>query len=291
MGTNITTSAVFGSLPTNRPDDLDDAYMDGGPYPLWPILQELANRSDFFQRAIYGLLVGGGKLTVTGAANTGVIGVTVGMIEAITLKDTAPNPDVWRVSSVPETSLNIGGTVLANDTWYNIFAKIQGGAVTYEVVDAATNPVNPSGVWKTGGADTHRFMGAFPTGPTGIPLPLRACHGRYRYLFSAIANNNIHRVLSVAGTSAIAWAPVSCAAVVPPWARVARLFVQFDPDVAGNILYLRTTGTSAFARAFPGPVSDVVAFETDIELNANQEFDYQVTAALDGVTIYVVGFE
>lgn len=291
MGSAFTTTPVFGQLPANRPDDLDDAYLDGGPFPLWPIVQETANRTDHLHRASYGLLVGGDRLTVVGTANTGVIGVTVSMIEALALLDPSPVPPVWRVQSVPETSLDLGVQVLAANTHYNVFARIQGGAVGYEVVSAATAPVSASGLWKLGAADTHRFIGTFCTNGAGVPLPMFVRKGRAHYVFSAIPNNGVHRVLSVGGTSATVFTTVSCAAVVPSHARVARLFVIFDPDVAGDFVYFRTTGTAAFARAFPGTVAGPIAFETDIELSANQEFDYQVTAALDAVTAYVVGYE
>ena len=87
MGSPLTTAPEFTDLPATRPDDLDDAYMDGGTAPLWPILQALANRSHFARGATWGLLMWSGNITVDAGGTNTVFTVRVGRIESVTLCD------------------------------------------------------------------------------------------------------------------------------------------------------------------------------------------------------------
>lgn len=275
MSTLVTETVEYDeatALPT-RGQDGEVIYMDAGAAPQWPLWQRLYNRTALLRRAVYGALVWSGRVDIDGAANTGAVGITVGMIETVVVKD----GNSMKGFTKAETALNIGAQVLSADTWYNVFVYVSGVALVYEVTTTATNA---SGVWKSGAADTHRFLFGFRAGAGGVPLSGTLRNGRFLYrLGDALAATFNLNVGTGADTS---FTTVACAGLVPPHARVAILAVKAvgggAPGVAGAVEVQTNGDASTGAHTVFTPMTSLAAASCvyEVPTDSSQQVQYRV---------------
>lgn len=288
MTATITPVAKHTGAAITRPVDGERAGMDSGPAPLATLLQDLANRAQYARGATWGNLIGADVFAVDTGGTSTVFTVRVSAFEAMVAQDT--NGVFWPRFSTADTTFSLSDVEsapgnLANSTWYYVYLGVNtDGSLRKQI--STTAPI-ASGKWKSGAVDQLRYVGCFRTNSSGVPLASRTVRGRVAYDFGALGNTDQHRVLS--GGASTSFAAVSCAAVVPPRARRARLYVQFDPSAAGDYFQIRRTGTTQFYKTFYGQTADPIAFEVETELDSSQQFDYLVSAG--SATIWVVGYD
>lgn len=234
-------------------------------------------------------------VTVDGAGTLS-IGAMAGMIhnggvgsEEVILPQAAP------ASYIP-------GGLLAS-TWYYLYATSVGtGAIVYEA--PSTTAPDASLQYKTG--DVARiYLAAVRSDASGTPklLPCRIERGKCFWRRDEISGGYpLFRVLT-AGT-ATAWATVSSALFVPPHARLAIL--QMELSTTANITgapwvaSIRRTGTTTtvgnhqlYSSDNPRATERWIA-DIEQELDASQQFDYQIAPALSGgnptLSVNVIGY-
>lgn len=283
MSTSIAETSEIGSLPSTRPEDLDDAYMDAGSAPLWPIFQQLVNRSAAMRDMSLGYLSWSGDMAVApgGAANN--FTVTLGAINAVLLY----TGSVYKVfayagGTITQTKVEGGGGTLgASAKWWYVYAFVNGsGQLDFEVSDTAPNA---SRTLKSGD-NTRRYLGCFVTDSSGAPIPARASRGRYTYQFSATSGATL-RVLN-SGT-ATSWADVACSAWVPPHARVA----QFKLDYAAGgtpVAEVRTKGDTSGSLDVRTSNATLARMHVEMITDSSQRIQYQVGSG--DLSVYVLGF-
>jgi hypothetical protein len=288
MTATITPVAKHTGATITRPVDGERAGMDSGPAPLATLLQDLANRAQYARGATWGNLIGADVFAVDTGGTSTVFTVRVSAFEAMVAQDT--NGVFWPRFSTADTTFSLSDVEsapgnLANSTWYYVYLGVNtDGSLRKQI--STTAPI-ASGKWKSGAVDQLRYVGCFRTNSSGVPLASRTVRGRVAYDFGALGSTDPHRVLnSGADTSFTA---VSCATAVPPHARNARLYVQFNAAAAGDTLRLRRTNTSTFYKTLYGQRAGILAFEVETELNSSQQLDYAVSAG--DATIYVLGFD
>lgn len=256
MGSPLTTAPEFTDLPTDRPDDLDDAYLDGGPYPLWPILQALANRSHFARGATWGLLMWSGNITADAGGTNAVFTVRVGCIESVTLRD---SNGVWRpYNTAVETELHLANTEglanLANNAIYYVYAWSDSAdplAIKFQISATPPSDVGTPKVkrnYKRGETANYRYLGWFPTGPGGAPEPMRKTGDLYTFATERIITTGV-----IPQNTNLANQVLALGAAVPPHVHVVR----------GRVVQT-LVGTPLIALASPGGVGSV-GYDTDHE--------------------------
>ncbi len=288
MTTSITPVAKHTGNGITRAVDGERAGMDSGPAPLANTLQELANRAQYARGATWGNMVGGDVFAVdTGGTNT-TFTARVSAFEVLVAQDTSGV--FWPRFSTADTTFSLADVDgspanLSNSTWYYCYLGVNTDGTLRKQI--STSAPIASGKWKTGGTDQWRYVGCFRANASGAPLPTRSVRGRVALDFGAIGNTDEHRVKNAGADTS--FAAVSCAAVAPPHARRARLYVQFDPSSAGDYFQVRRTGTSTFYKTFYGQTADPIGFEVETELDSSQRFDYLVSAG--NATIWLVGYD
>lgn len=281
MGSAISTTAQFGELPTNRPDDLDDAYMDGGPTPLWPILQALLDRSEFTLLGVSGALVWSGDFGVRTGGSNAAFTLDIGAIQSLVLVAEAGgtyDAYFYAGGTITQTKVEGGGN-LANSSWYYVYAKPGGGGICdFEITTVAPRT---NRVFKTGSGTAYqsrRYLGCFKTTSAGAPIPCRAHRGRYTYLEGA--PGAVSTTTATATTAG--YVTYSLAALVPPHSRVATLDITPSGGSGGGTAW----------RAVGDAGGDTTAAKNrPITLDASQNVEWNSFAA-DGAVIFIVrGFD
>lgn len=293
MSTSIAETSEIGSLPSTRPEDLDDAYMDAGSAPLWPIFQQLVNRSATMRDMSLGYLSWSGDMAVApgGAANNFTI--TLGAINAVLLyTGSVYKAFAYAGGNITQTKVEGGGGTLgASAKWWYVYAFVNGsGQLDFEVSDTAPNA---SRTLKSGD-NTRRYLGCFKTDSSGAPLPMRRVNNLCLYRASGLAANDL-RALN-AGTTTGSYATVALATWIPPHARVARLrgLLKAVAGIGGQgLAYVQTAGdtgggsetlfTSATAGEYGG-------HSFDVETDASRQVQYQNSIANLELTLYVHGW-
>lgn len=289
MSSTIVETPSHGTLPTNRADDLDDAFMDGGPVPLWPLLQQLIDRSGFSIFANANRLLGSGDFSVDAGGTSSTFAVNTPGILAAPLYDAASGvyvPLLTGPATIGASKIE-GGGVLANTSWYYVYVWSNAGAVDYEI---SLTPPSSSRIHKAGsGAALARvYLGAFPTDSSGAPIPLFASKGRYAYDVGGVAA----ATLSVIATGADAtYTLKSCAAIVPPHARLARIFTtllaNLTPANGAGVSFQRYGSSAAAAHTvYAGRVAvEPSSAEFEMVLDASQRLQYKVLGGANAPTI------
>lgn len=230
-------------------------------------------------------------------ANTGNTGIWIGGINAIALFDTTTTPDLVRVFNLSKpTQLNIGGTVLTGGVWYYLYAYVSGGALAFEV--STTAPEQNYFHWKNGALFTHRYLGAFVTASTGIPLPFYQLRGEHRYAFDEITPTGAN--------SLIPWGPVvgpgtthvDISARIPPFSRPVRTILRIEGDNvdAAAQSFTLTKGAAAFGgsilntRLYALAPNQFCADEIVMEPSTLWIIDVTPTDADVTVTMYCLGW-
>jgi hypothetical protein len=239
-----------------------------------------------------------GCITVDAGGTNTVFTVRVGPIESVTLRD---SNGVWRPyndtdgATLGSTEVEGGGS-LANSTWYYVYAWSDAGAPNTLKYQISTTPPTENGTptrlqqYKRGQTSNYRYLGCFKTDGSGNPLPMRANRGRYVYQYSAIYASGPHRVLTTGHDTSLT--TVSCAAAVPPHARVARLRCQVGRSgTSGNAQLVTSGDTTNYLGVYVGSGGGTVESDVEMILDADRELDYLVDNASTACTLNVLGFD
>lgn len=181
------------------------------------------------------------------------------------------------------TEKSITPGALASNTWHYVYAYNNSGSLDFEISTTAPNALRTT----SSSDSTRRYIGCFPTNGSGQPIPLRMVGGHYVYRQSAAAADATRVANNLTSTS---FADISCAAFVPPHARLAKLRVRFYVDSAGVSGYeLRTKGdtTSVIASVIAGiDLYEVLEIETD----SSQVIQYKVGGTGPHFYAHVYGY-
>ena len=291
MTTVITPVAKHTGTTIVRAVAGEKAGMDTGPAPLANTLQILADRAQYARGSTWGNMVGGDVFAVDAGGTSTVFVARVSAFEAMVAQDT--NGVFWPRFTTADTTFalaDVDGAPanLSNSTWYYCYLGVNTDGTLRKQISTAA-PI-ASRIWKTGGVDQWRYVGCFRTNASGAPLPSRRARGRTVYQFSAIADTGIQRVLnSGSATGAIT---VSCAAVVPPHARLATARVRVQRAGAAGILSLATAGdTTNYQYFHVGTAGGIDESHAELLLDASQQFDYFVGNASDVAYVWITGFD
>ncbi len=277
----------------DRPQDGDDAYMDGGAAPLMPVLQNLFDRTEFAKDVLFGHLSWSGDFSVDAGGTNTVFVVRIGAINEIVLYNgTSYVARAYGGGTIGLSKVEGAPANLANSTWYYVYAYNNAGALDFEI---STSVPNASRTTK-GSSNQRRYIGCFRTDGAGAPLPFRASRGQYVYRRSSFAPPGPLKVLD-ASVVPVGFTNLSLAALVPPHSRLVTL----DADVFGGtgsaFINLRTNGDTADSSLFilggNGAASGNQHGTVEMETDASQVIQYELAlgsgATLIG-NIWVMGF-
>lgn len=251
MPTNLTEYLSFTgpvSVPVSG-DPRTAASVDGA-------LQALTDRTRFLLSADSGRILWNERIRV-GAATTG-LGVYVGAIKSLVIGEA-----LLSLAPVGGESELAGSLPLANSSWYGIYASDDGSGGL--LLGASLDGRDVTGVWKSTGIGTHRYLGSFRTDGSGNPIYMTAVRGHYRWQTAPAV-----RTALATGTSTSA-ASVSCAAYAPPLTRLLCLSTLLhETGGAGN-------GQASLGETTSGAV--LVQLRSPTSGNATQSFDLPCTNA------------
>lgn len=306
MTASITLTAQSAAMPSLRPVDGDDAYMDGGAAPLWPIIQTTADRTEAHDAAVFNHLSWSGDFSVDPGGSNSTFTVRIGAINAVYLYNGTIYKSFAYAGGTISASKIAGGGNLANSAWYYVYACNSAGALDFEITTDAPTAARTASSGTNG--SRKRYIGCFRTSTTGAPFPLRACHGRYAYRRGAIASvtglfaSDGLRGVDTTGTASVTSLDLSSR--VPPHARLADVrgtVVAASTGTNGNArLRLYTAGDStdasldiyAVASAVSGDVGQN-SESTLLETTSGQAIGYAVTKTTDAVaySVDVMGWQ
>ena len=295
--------------PTARLRERLPALPDGDPKNLstW---RDLLDALALEQVAVVNRLAWSGDFSVDPGGTHSAFVINIGAFYGLTLHDLAGEtflPYFSAGAAIGASKIEGGGN-LANNGWYSVYAWSNAGVLDYEISLAGPSA---SRVRKTGSTNAtlaRVYLGSFPTGTTGAPVPLQAVRGRYLYRRSAIAS--VDGAFAADGLAAVPFAlgavartPMDLSARVPPHARRALLHGRADvTSSAGTAqttlaLYDMADTTSpsveiAAAVAATGDTARVGA-PAALQLTSAQVCGYAVigTGDLHGAGVDLTGWE
>lgn len=291
MATTLTEVPKFENNDTVIP-------ASGEPRTVASILaafQRLADRTKYARGATWGNMIGGDVFSVDTGGTSTVFTARVNAFEAMVARDT--NNVFWPRFTTADTTFTVAdieGTpgALANSSWYYAYLGVNtDGSLRKQL--STTGP-GASRIWKSTAADQLRYVGCFPTTSSGAPLPLRRERGRVRYDHDSIQPSGITRVVNTTSTGV--WATVNCAAVVPPHARHAFLYLETGAGSTAGSASIRRLGATTQSRTFLAGIQSTIGFggnyDADMLLDASQRFEF-FTDALVATTLaaWVTGFQ
>jgi len=295
MTTSTSFTAESAALPTVRQDDLSDAYMDGGPAPLWPLFQGLGNAKAAFEGALINAISWSGDVSIAPGQAANNFTITVGAINAVVLY----NGTIYKVFSSSGASVTQakveggGGTLGASAQWWYLYCYNNGGTLDYEV---STTAPNANRVAKSGDA-TRRFLCSFKTLSTGQPIPMRKAGNLCLYRVSGLPSALSADVRALnAGTSVGSFATVALATWLPPHARVARLraVLKATSGIAAQAYaFVQTNGDSGngyetiYGSATSGEFGGA---SFDVETDGSRQVQYSSSEANTELSLYVHGW-
>ena len=267
------------------------------------------DRCAMLRAATDGLLVWGHKARVaTGGAASGNTAVYVSPIEAVGLYDGT----LWKAFALASetqltTSGHFGGGTLAGDTWYYVYAYVSGGALTLQI---STDAPDAGLIWKSTGANTHRYLFCFHTDSSGVALPFRMSRGRYLYRFSAITSTELRALNTSSEVSLtdviLARGNTAGRELLPAHSRVAHVrigLVASGNNIDDQVTVMLVTKGDSTANSIRHDfyvASSSHASERDgwIETNDSRTIQYALTLSnadagdpTATLSLYVLGFE
>lgn len=267
------------------------------------------DRCAMLRAATDGLLVWGHKARVaTGGAASGNTAVYVSPIEAVGLYDGT----LWKAFALASetqltTSGHFGGGTLAGDTWYYVYAYVSGGALTLQI---STDAPDAGLIWKSTGANTHRYLFCFHTDSSGVALPFRMSRGRYLYRFSAITSTELRALNTSSEVSLtdviLARGNTAGRELLPAHSRVAHVRIglvasgnNIDDQVTVTLVTKGDSTANSIRHDFY-VASTSHASERDGWIETNDSRTIQYALALSNadagdptatLSLYVLGFE
>lgn len=231
-------------------------------------------------------------------ANTGNTGIWIGGINAIALLDTSTTPDLVRVFNLSNpTQLNIGGSVLLGGTWYYLYAYVSGGSLAFEAT--ITPPEQNYFHWKNGAAFTHRYLGAFVTGSTGVPLPFYQLRGEHRYAFEEITATGANSLIPWGAFTGPGTTNQILTARIPPFTRPVRTILRLE-GVNADAALVQQFSIAKTAASFGGTIvnprlyaMDALQYVQDeivMEPDTSGSVDVACSTADVTVTMYCLGW-
>lgn len=179
------------------------------------------DRCAMLRAATDGLLVWNGRARVdSGGTINAAFKVYCPSIEAVSLLDGT----TWKAFALAsETELtsafHFGGGTLAANTVYYVYAYVSAAALALQV---STDAPGADGIWKTSATGTHRYLFAFVTDSSGVPIPMsRSSGGVYRFRISSVG---VTPLTALSGGTATSFTNVSLASLIPTTARLATLY-------------------------------------------------------------------
>ncbi|MDB4929449.1 MAG: hypothetical protein JWM10_1933 [Myxococcaceae bacterium] len=269
MATVLTESNTFSATVTG-PDDGDAR----NAASVNSAFQSLANRTRRLLNAATGELRWNGRLRV-GAAVAG-LGVFVGPVQSLAI-GTALLSQAGAETEVAG-SLPLAGL----SSWYGVYAYDNAGVLALQV---SLDPRDETGVWKSTGLGTHRYLGSFRTDGAGAPIALSAVHGHYRWLTAPASRTALSAGSATAATS------VACAAFAPPHARLlclSTLAVETGASPATASLFETTTG--AAQTILRAPASTSVSQSVELACTSAQAVAYLCSTVDVDLSLYVDGW-
>lgn len=238
--------------------------------------QALTDRTRFLLSGSSGRILWNERIRV-GAATTG-LGVYVGAIKSLVIGEA-----LLSLAPVGGESELAGSLPLANSSWYGIYASDDGSGGL--LLGASLDGRDVTGVWKSTGIGTHRYLGSFRTDGSGNPIALEGVAGHYRWMTAPAA-----RTALATGSSTSA-ASVACAAYAPPHARLLCLSTLLhETGGAGNGQgSLGQTTSGAVLAQLRSPTSGNATQSLDLPCTSAQAISYSVVSATE-LTIYVDGW-
>lgn len=304
MTTTITPTAQYtNSNPSVTSGAEGGLAFDTGPGPMDAVLQMAFDRILYARGALWGHLTWAGDFAVASATSNTTFTVTVGVIQAITLRD---GNSVWRpYFTSATTTLTIADVEsspanLSNSTWYYVYAWSDSAAPSSVKFQISTSPPTENAAptvitgYKRGQTANYRYIGSFVTDSTGKPILVTAHYNAYTYRISALPTATL-RVLNAG--NATAYTAVSLASLMPPHSSIAALSIDLvsTTGVAANLGNIQTygdTGTGAFYAYVPATNAASSYRNVDIQADSSQRIQYLVTNnnSPPTMTIYVRGW-
>lgn len=293
MTATITPVSQYDEATLTRAVAGERMRMDTGTAPLKDILQAFADRDKFALDALIATIGWSGDFSVDPGGSNSSFAVNVGAISAAVLAGASSGYKVFYATATTIGASKIsGGGNLANSTWYYVYIWDNAGTLDYEI---STTAPSSSRRTKTGDV-TRRYLGCFRTTSAGAPIPVRASRGRYVYDAGGVAMATLQVISSGADAS---YTTKSCAALVPPHSRIARLRVSVTanatPAITGSV-DIQSNGSSAAGAHTVTARQTALEISTDeIEcvLDSQQRIQYRVNGGGNAPTAdaYVFGFE
>lgn len=292
MPTTLTETSAFGtSVAVPATGEARTAASVQTPF------QELANRSRASLNGLLGLLSGAEVVEVPAGGTLSSFTLTLGDIRGVVLTCGDGATRCLADSSITVTEADIeggGGSLGASAQWWYIYAYAATTTLAYEI---STTAPAPDLVWKSGSANTKRYLGCFPTTGSGAPIALRKCRGRYLYSLSDLGATAL-RVLT--GGAATSYTDVDLSGFVPSHGRRVELSAYLIPNTA-----VATTIGSATLRKNGAASAGVVGIECgtgtqwpsvervfSLECDSSQLIEYKVAGAnAPTINLDLIGFE
>lgn len=293
MPISYTPTAQFTQLGTTGAIIMPDA-----PVGVTSPVQNLADAALASRACLYSYLDWDQRIWTQGTlANTGNTGIWVGGINAIALSDGASPPVINVYNLRVPTQVNVGATVLIGGSWYYIYAYISGGAVAIEVT--TTPPEQNYFHWKNGAAFTHRYLGAFVTASTGVPLPFYQLRGEHRYAFDEITATGANSLTPWGTITGPGTTNQSLTARIPPFSRPVRTLLRLE-GVNTDAVLVQQFSIASTTAAFGGTVVNPRLYalapgqyaqdEITIDPSAAGSVDVACSTADVTVTMYCLGW-
>lgn len=272
--------------PTPRIGATDPALPQGDPGNLatW---RELLNNRRYLRGSAWGTLEGEDRVLVGG--NAAAPSLAYGTIEACAVRDASGQ--WWPLNA--SAASHAPGALTASTLHYLYLGADTSGAGSFSV---STTP--PTGLFRASGSQLLRCLGAFATGLLGFPIPLVFGQRSGRY----ITSSGRAEIVALDNGRATAWAAVSLATLVPPWATTAWVMCRVykaAADTGARELQVRRSSADGSGYLVAATVVSIDAggapVDTFIEQLVqvpliNQSFEYQLSASVTASDPYGARF-
>lgn len=244
------------------------------------IFQAHTDAREFAANALAAHLLWSGEFGVVGSAPNNFT-VTLGTIaEVVLYASSTYKPFSYAGGTINQSSIEGGGGTLgvAADVWY-VYAYNNAGSIGFEISQTAPNAARTI----KNGDSTRRYLGAFPTNGSGVPIALHAVRGRYVF-------RQAQSVLS-GGTSTTA-ATVSLTNYVPTYATVATVELKLNrgTDASNRAAYLYGAASGSYVTmqldaTNLSAANYVVRGRADVELDASQNCAYSIDSSAGSASV------
>lgn len=292
MATTVTPVSQFvatASLAV-RPQDGDDAFMDGGAAPLMPVLQNLFDRTEAARDALINHLSWAEELSITGlSTNTNAdFSLVVGAINEVLLYNGSTYvPKAYAGGTIGLSKVESTPANLDNSTWYYLYAFNNAGSLDFQISKTAPN----ASLTAKSSSAQYRYLGCFVTNSSGAPVLFRMKRHRYIYRRSGITAPGILNVLATA--TEVGWTDLSVAALVPPHSCIVIIDANLNATGGSAYLDLRTKGDTGDVSLHLLSTTNDVHGSVEMETNSSRVIQYTLALGTGSDSygqVWVMGF-